>query len=94
MNQLTIEQKLEVIKVALEMGATIKLDQHGLDKKTATANAEIIANLLDKKVIPKKKGGVHWVTVEADREDIRFTAFYDLPRGKIIKNDKKKTFKL
>jgi hypothetical protein len=75
---MTNEQKLEIIKKALELGeAKIEINYYGHTRKAAMQKANTLSEILDCGAEERSAGSANWFTVDAYDEDIRVTAFYD-----------------
>lgn len=82
MNEMSIEQKLEIIRVALEKGSSVSLNIHGDFSKAAAE--EVVNNLAEKFEIPVKNVGVgDWFNIGT--HPFELTIFY-----KLSNEDKKK----
>jgi hypothetical protein len=65
MNQLSIEQKMEYLRKALEMGARFDIYFHGVEnKETAEKIANELKNVVDFQFEDNTNGEISWLTTD------------------------------
>ncbi|WP_108669516.1 hypothetical protein [Peribacillus acanthi] len=76
---MNIEQKLEVIRLALEQGAHIKLQFHNLsDEKQAESIIAALSEATGKEYKKDSSEGTHWLEIDDYYESrLQITAFYN-----------------
>lgn len=76
-SSLTNEQKLEVLKKAIVLGAKIDIRFHQTrNLSDAYDVANQFSNLMETDVVPDKHEQIHWVYLQ--NENLRLTVFHDL----------------
>ncbi|POD45907.1 hypothetical protein BKM15_26170 [Pseudomonas syringae pv. syringae] len=79
MNNLTIEQKLEVVRKALEKGALIDLKFHDIKgPERAEATVAELSEMINQSYAKDAHNGANWISAHNYTDGIHVTVFYDL----------------
>lgn len=78
---MTIEQKMDIIQKAVEMGANIAATFYDVSsREEAEKISEEFSQMLDTPYSHSEKTGTSWFSVHKSSEDINVTAFYQTSR--------------
>jgi hypothetical protein len=78
---MNIEQKLEFIQKALEMGATVQVRFHGIPSKQEAEKIAIeFSEMVDAPFKDEENKGTNWLNVRDSRKGVDISIFYDLSK--------------